>query len=266
MIRVKGASRTFAMGTTQVHALRGVDLEIADGEFVAIMGPSGSGKSTLMYLIGALDRPSAGSVLHGSDDVAGLNADELAELRGKKIGFVFQMFSLMPTLSALDNVELPMMFQGVPRSERRKRALELLNLVDMGDRASHRPGQLSGGQQQRVAIARALANEPDLLLADEPTGNLDSKSGEEIMRLLEKLNREEKMTILLVTHDADLGAHAGRIIRLWDGCVSASNGYGAEESKDNSSAVRGQPLQGSADFGEEAPASSPTGTSPGGVG
>ena len=282
MIKVDNASRTFAMGTTQVRALRGVDMEIADGEFVAIMGPSGSGKSTLMYLLGALDRPDAGSILHGTEDVARLTSDGLAELRGKRVGFVFQMFSLMPTLSALDNVELPMMFQGIPRPQRIQRAKELLELVEMGDRMSHRPGQLSGGQQQRVAIARALANEPDLLLADEPTGNLDSKSGEQIMRLLERLNREEAMTVILVTHDAELAAHADRIIELFDGGVAVDSRHVAEASLDEASAGSqhskmgseadrdttsegvGQPLQGSADFGEEAEASSPDFTSAGG--
>lgn len=230
MIKVHKASRTFAMGTTQVHALRGVDLEIADEEFVAIMGPSGSGKSTLMYLLGALDQPDAGSVLHGADDIAGLSSDGLAELRGKRVGFVFQMFSLMPTLSALDNVELPMMFQGIPRAQRLQRAKELLELVEMGDRMSHRPGQLSGGQQQRVAIARALANEPELLLADEPTGNLDSKSGEQIMKLLTRLNKEEAMTVILVTHDRALASHADRTIELLDGGVAADSGHRVEES------------------------------------
>jgi len=217
MIKAENATRTFAMGTTKVRALRGVDLKIEDGEFVAIMGPSGSGKSTLLYLLGALDRPDAGSILHGDQDVADCDSDGLAELRGKRIGFVFQMFSLMTTLSALDNVELPMMFQGMPRAKRRKRAEELLELVGMGDRMGHRPSELSGGEQQRVAIARALANEPDVLLADEPTGNLDSYTGAQIIELLETLNRERGMTVVLVTHDASLASHAERNIHLWDG-------------------------------------------------
>ncbi len=221
MITAKGASRTFVMGATEVHALRGVDLAIEDGEFVAIMGPSGSGKSTLMYLIGALDQPSAGSILHGDQDVADCDSNGLAELRGKRVGFVFQMFSLMPTLSALDNVELPMMFQGVERGRRRARARELLELVGMTKRMNHLPSELSGGEQQRVAIARALANDPDLILADEPTGNLDSKTGEQIIDLLKSLNRSRGTTIVLVTHDMALASHAERIIRLWDGCVFA---------------------------------------------
>lgn len=236
MIEVKSASRTFAMGTTQVHALRGVDLKIEDGEFVAIMGPSGSGKSTLMYLLGALDRPSAGSILHRDQDVASCDSNGLAELRGKRVGFVFQMFSLMPTLSAFDNVELPMIFQKVPRAERKKRAEELLGLVDMADRAHHRPSELSGGEQQRVAVARALANEPDLLLADEPTGNLDSGTGTQILELLKRLNQERKMTVILVTHDAALAGHADRIVELFDGSVLTAGEHEAEAFP-NASAV-----------------------------
>ena len=224
MIEVQGASRTFAMGQTLVHALREVDLRIEDGEFVAVMGPSGSGKSTLMYLLGALDQPSAGSVLHGNEDVAGCSRDDLAELRGRKVGFVFQMFSLMPTLSAFDNVELPMVFQSVPRDERRARAKELLSLVGMSERSNHLPSELSGGEQQRVAIARALANGPDLLLADEPTGNLDSKTGGQILELLKRLNRDQEMTLVLVTHDPALAGHADRTIHLFDGRVDCSEG------------------------------------------
>ena len=221
MIEVKSVSRTFAMGTTQVRALRGVDLAIEDGEFVAVMGPSGSGKSTLMYLLGALDRPSEGSIFHGEQDVAACDSNGLAELRGKRVGFVFQMFSLMPTLSAFDNVELPMIFQKVPRTERRTRAKELLELVGMDDRMNHLPSELSGGEQQRVAIARALSNKPDLLLADEPTGNLDSGTGTQILDLIKRLNREQEMTVILVTHDAALAGHADRIIELLDGSVAS---------------------------------------------
>jgi len=224
MIEVKSATRVFSMGTTKVHALRGVDLRIEDGEFVAIMGPSGSGKSTLMYLLGALDRPDGGSIFHGDQDVAGCNSNGLAELRGKRIGFVFQMFSLMPTLSALENVELPMVFQKRPHAESRGRAHQLLDFVGMGDRAKHLPKQLSGGEQQRVAIARALANDPDLLLADEPTGNLDSATGFQIIALLKRLNREELMTEILVTHDAALAQHAHRIIELLDGHLLTRDG------------------------------------------
>lgn len=235
MIEVKSASRTFAMGATQVHALRGVNLEIEDGEFVAVMGPSGSGKSTLMYLLGALDKPNVGSILHGDQDVAACDSNGLAELRGNRVGFVFQMFSLMPTLSAFDNVELPMIFQRVPRAERRTRAQELLGLVGMNDRANHLPSELSGGEQQRVAIARALANEPDLLLADEPTGNLDSGTGIQILALLKQLNREQKMTVVLVTHDAALAGHADRIVELLDGEVSCDGRQTAVATSDGRS-------------------------------
>lgn len=243
MIEVQSATRVFAMGSTQVHALRGVDLRIEDGEFVAIMGPSGSGKSTLMYLLGALDKPDGGSILHGDQDVAVCNSNGLAELRGKHIGFVFQMFSLMPTLSALENVELPMVFQRMPHAKRHVRATELLGLVGMADRAKHLPKQLSGGEQQRVAIARALANDPDLLLADEPTGNLDSVTGFQIIELLARLNREQGMTEILVTHDEELTKHADRTIRLLDGCVLCElgdAGFVAEEPKTGSSAVSEQ--------------------------
>jgi len=219
MIEVRGASRVFVMGKTQVHALQGVDLKIEDGEFVAVMGPSGSGKSTLMYLLGALDKPDGGNIRYGDQDVAACNSNGLAELRGRRIGFVFQMFSLMPTLSALENVELPMIFQRTPRAERRKRAGELLELVGVSDRAKHLPSELSGGEQQRVAIARALANEPDLLLADEPTGNLDSVSGIQIIELLRRLNRERGMTEILVTHDEALTHYTDRTIKLFDGRV-----------------------------------------------
>ncbi len=234
MIEVKAAARTFAMGSSRVHALCGVDLRIEDGEFVAIMGPSGSGKSTLMYLLGALDRPDEGSILHGDEDVARCDSDGLAELRGRRIGFVFQMFSLMPTLSAFDNVELPMIFQRVPRSERQARVVELLERVGMTDRAEHLPSELSGGEQQRVAIARALSNRPDLLLADEPTGNLDSKTGEQIIHLLESLHRSRGMTIVLVTHDTAVASHADRVVRLWDGVLFTPGSTGSEEGEEGS--------------------------------
>lgn len=253
MIAVKSVSRAFAMGTTQVHALRGVDLVIEDGEFVAVMGPSGSGKSTLMYLLGALDRPSEGSILHGEQDVAACDSNGLAELRGKRVGFVFQMFSLMPTLSAFDNVELPMLFQRLPRTERRTRAKELLELVGMGDRMNHLPSELSGGEQQRVAIARALSNKPGLLLADEPTGNLDSGTGKQILDLIRRLNREQRMTVILVTHDAALAGHADRTIQLFDGCVSAGSGHGEEAPGVGDSAVGEQAQSRDGEGGEHAP-------------
>jgi putative ABC transport system ATP-binding protein len=209
------------MGKTEVTALRGVDLEIGDGEFVAIMGPSGSGKSTMMHILGALDRPDEGEIYLGERNAASETSNGLAELRGKKIGFVFQTFSLIETLSARENVELAMMFQGVSRRRRGSRAAELLERVGLSDRAGHRPSELSGGQQQRVAIARALANDPEILLADEPTGNLDSKSGKQIMDLLRNLNREKGMTIVLVTHDASVATYADRVIELMDGAVAS---------------------------------------------
>jgi len=236
MIEVQSATRVFTMGATQVHALREVSLRIEDGEFVAIMGPSGSGKSTLMYLLGALDKPNGGSILHGQQNVAACDSNGLAELRGQRIGFVFQMFSLMPTLSALENVELPMVFQKIPHSERRKRASELLELVGMADRAKHLPKELSGGEQQRVAIARALANKPDLLLADEPTGNLDSVTGLQIIELLRRLNREQGMTEILVTHDVALTQYADRTIQLFDGRVLATGEDAGEQANSDNEA------------------------------
>ena len=228
MIKLENAVRTYHLGKTTVKALRGVDLEIEDGELVAIMGPSGSGKSTLMHLIGALDQPDEGAVLFGDQDVSKQSRDALAELRGKRIGFVFQSFNLIATLTALENVELPMIYQGVPRKERLTKARDLLTLVGMDDRADHLPTELSGGEQQRVAIARALVNDPDLLLADEPTGNLDSKTGKQIMDLLIKLNKEQKMTIVLVTHDPSVAGYAQRTIHIFDGKVGRAADWGEE--------------------------------------
>ena len=228
MIKLENAVRTYHLGKTTVKALRGVDLEIEDGELVAIMGPSGSGKSTLMHLIGALDQPDEGAVLFGDQDVSKQSRDALAKLRGKRIGFVFQSFNLIATLTALENVELPMIYQRVPRKERLTKARELLALVGMDDRADHLPTELSGGEQQRVAIARALVNDPDLLLADEPTGNLDSKTGKQIMDLLIKLNKEQKMTIVLVTHDPSVAGYAQRTIHIFDGKVGRAADWGEE--------------------------------------
>jgi putative ABC transport system ATP-binding protein len=226
MIKLENVARVYHMGKTLVPALRGLTLEIADGEFVAIMGPSGSGKSTLMHLIGALDAPNQGHILLNGIDIAQQNGDQLAELRGKKIGFVFQTFNLVPTLSALKNVELPMIFQKVPRRERRERARRLLEQVGLGDRLHHKPSELSGGECQRVAIARALANDPDILLADEPTGNLDAESGEQIMQILKKLNEERKMTIIVVTHNPDVARYAHRIIRMRYGQIEGISAQG----------------------------------------
>jgi len=228
MIKLENVTRVYQMGQTLVQALRGLNLEIADGEFVAIMGPSGSGKSTLLHLIGGLDLPTTGRVLLDDLDIAQQNGNQLAELRGRKVGFVFQTFNLVPTLSALKNVELPMIFQKVPRKERYEKARRLLEQVGLGDRLHHKPSELSGGECQRVAIARALANNPQILLADEPTGNLDAESGEQIMQILKRLNEEQKMTIIVVTHNPDVARYAHRIIRMRYGQIEeiAQNALG----------------------------------------
>lgn len=216
MIQLKNVQKVYPMGEVGVPALRGIDLTIQPGEFVAIMGPSGSGKSTLLHLLGCLDLPDDGIVQLGGHDVTKLDEDTLAQIRGKKIGFVFQTFNLISTLTALENVELPLFFQGVSRAERRVRAAELLSKVGLDGRMHHKPSQLSGGERQRVAIARALANNPEIILADEPTGNLDSESGEAILDLLAQLHREGK-TIILVTHNPEAAAYAQRILRIRDG-------------------------------------------------
>jgi putative ABC transport system ATP-binding protein len=210
--------KTYQMGTEQVHALRGVSIQIERGEYVAIMGPSGSGKSTLMNLIGCLDTPTRGTYLLNGKHVSQMNDDELARIRNEEIGFVFQTFNLLPRATALHNVELPLVYAGVPARTRGDRAREALDKVELGDRKTHRPNELSGGQRQRVAIARALVNNPSILLADEPTGNLDSKTGVEIMSLFARLH-EAGNTIILVTHEADVAAHAHRAIHIRDGQV-----------------------------------------------
>jgi len=210
--------KTYEMGSEQVHALRGVNIEIRKGEYSAIMGPSGSGKSTLMNLIGCLDSPSKGSYWLAGRLVSDLDDDELAYIRNKEIGFVFQTFNLLPRATALHNVELPMIYNGTPSEERQERARKALAQVDLTERMMHKPNELSGGQRQRVAIARALVNHPSILLADEPTGNLDSQTGEEIMALFARLHREGN-TIILVTHEPDIAQHAHRVIRLRDGKV-----------------------------------------------
>jgi putative ABC transport system ATP-binding protein len=211
-------AREYEMGAEVVHALRGVDIQIQKNEFVAIMGPSGSGKSTLMNLIGCLDTPTTGEYWLNGQKVSELADDELARIRNKEIGFVFQTFNLLPRADALHNVELPLIYAGLPGGERRKRAAHALERVGLGDRMDHRPNELSGGQRQRVAIARALVNEPSILLADEPTGNLDSATGNEIMGLFEELH-DANQTILLVTHEHDIAAHARRQIHLLDGKI-----------------------------------------------
>jgi putative ABC transport system ATP-binding protein len=210
--------KTYVMGTEEVHALRGVSIQIERGEYVAIMGPSGSGKSTLMNLIGCLDTPTKGSYLLNNKQVSTMNDDELARIRNEEIGFVFQTFNLLPRATALHNVELPLIYAGVSAKDRAVRANEALDKVELGDRKGHRPNQMSGGQRQRVAIARALVNNPSILLADEPTGNLDSRTGVEIMALFEKLH-EAGNTIVLVTHEPDVAAHAHRTIHIRDGQV-----------------------------------------------
>jgi len=218
LIRVEGLTKDYVMGSNVVPALRGVTLDIAAGEFVAVMGPSGSGKSTFMNLLGCLDHPSAGSYWFGGQEVSALSGDELAAVRNRKLGFVFQHFNLLARTSALDNVALPLLYGNVPAAERYPRAERRLTQIGLADRIDHHPAQLSGGQQQRVAIARALVNDPQLVLADEPTGALDSRTSVEIMALLQQLNREG-ITIVLVTHEHDIANFAGRIISFRDGKV-----------------------------------------------
>jgi putative ABC transport system ATP-binding protein len=218
LIETRDLWKTYVMGSEEIHALRGVSIEIERGEYVAIMGPSGSGKSTLMNLIGCLDTPSKGSYLLNGKQVSEMNDNELARIRNEEIGFVFQTFNLLPRATALQNVELPLVYGGVQGKERQVRAKAALDMVELSTRMTHRPNELSGGQRQRVAIARALVNNPSILLADEPTGNLDSKTGIEIMALFERLHHAGN-TIVLVTHEADVAAHAKRAIHIRDGQV-----------------------------------------------
>jgi putative ABC transport system ATP-binding protein len=220
VIKTQELTKVYEMGAEQVHALRGVDVEIRKGEYVAIMGPSGSGKSTLMNLIGCLDSPSTGKYWLAGRLVSELDDDELAYIRNKEIGFVFQTFNLLPRATALHNVELPLIYNGTPAEERIEKAKKALEHVDLLDRMTHKPNELSGGQRQRVAIARALVNSPSIVLADEPTGNLDSKTGEEIMALFENLYRQGN-TIILVTHENDIAKHAHRIIHIRDGRIAS---------------------------------------------
>jgi len=216
IIKLDSVWKIYQMGDVKVNALRGINLEIKKGEFVAIEGPSGSGKSTAMNMIGCLDIPTKGRIFLDRKDISHLGESELAQIRGKKIGFIFQQFNLLPTLTALENVTLPMIFQGTPKEERVKRAEELLTMMELGDRIHHKPTELSGGQQQRVAIARSLANDPEVILADEPTGNLDTKTGVNVIHFLKDLNKKGK-TIIMVTHDPDIAKHAHRIEFLKDG-------------------------------------------------
>jgi putative ABC transport system ATP-binding protein len=220
VIRTEGLAKVYEMGAEQVHALRGIDVQIHKGEYVAIMGPSGSGKSTLMNLIGCLDSPSSGRYWLAGRLVSDLDDDELAYIRNKEIGFVFQTFNLLPRASALHNVELPLIYNGTPSEERLVKAKQALERVDLTPRMNHKPNELSGGQRQRVAIARALVNDPSIVLADEPTGNLDSKTGEEIMNLFANLHRQGN-TIILVTHEMDIAQHAHRVIFIRDGRIAS---------------------------------------------
>ncbi len=221
VIRTAGLTRDYPMGGEVVRALRGVDLTIARNEYVAIMGPSGSGKSTLMNLIGCLDTPTSGQYWLAGTEVSRMTDDELARVRNQQIGFVFQTFNLLPRASALHNVELPLIYAGLRAKERRERAEKALASVGLGDRMEHRPSELSGGQRQRVAIARALITEPSIILADEPTGNLDSTTSEEIMKVLQELHRNRGQTIVMVTHEADIARHAERVVTLHDGRISS---------------------------------------------
>lgn len=219
VIEARNLERTYQLGEVAVHALRGVSFQVQRGELLTVMGPSGSGKSTLMNLIGALDRPDAGTYLLDGENVGDLDDDRLAHIRNSKIGFVFQTFNLLSRTTALANCELPLIYSGVPLGERRQRAQRALEDVGLGDRLQHKPNELSGGQQQRVAVARALVNQPSIILADEPTGNLDTESGIEVMRIIQELNREQGITVLLVTHDPFIARHTQRVIRIQDGRI-----------------------------------------------
>ncbi len=222
IIEIKGITRDFPLGNETVYVLKGIDLHINKGEYVALMGPSGSGKSTLMNILGCLDTPTSGSYVLNGKDVSKMEDDELAEIRNKEIGFVFQTFNLLPRTTALDNVALPMVYAGHGKDDRNKRATQVLTQVGLSDRMDHKPNQLSGGQRQRVAVARALVNHPSIILADEPTGNLDSKTSVEIMSLFDEIHANGN-TVILVTHEEDIAKHAHRIIRLKDGVIESDN-------------------------------------------
>jgi putative ABC transport system ATP-binding protein len=220
LIKISNIKRDFVLGNEIVYVLKGIDLQINKGEYVALMGPSGSGKSTLMNLLGCLDTPTSGTYILNGKDVSQMKDDELAEIRNKEIGFVFQTFNLLPRTTALDNVALPMIYAGYSKSERNERATEVLKQVNLADRMDHQPNQLSGGQRQRVAVARALVNKPSIILADEPTGNLDSKTSVEIMKLFGDIHASGN-TVILVTHEEEIAAYANRVIRLRDGLIES---------------------------------------------
>jgi len=223
ILQLEGVSKTYAAGALEVHALRGMDLQVPQGDYLAVMGPSGSGKSTLMHILGCLDTPSAGTYRLGGVDVSDMDEQDLAEVRNRRIGFVFQQFNLLPSMAAWRNVELPLVYAGVGRAERRRRAIEALCRVGLSDRVDHRPNELSGGQQQRVSVARALVTDPDLILADEPTGNLDSRSTLDVLDLFRDLH-DHGRTIVLITHEHDVGEQAARRVLIRDGRLFDSEG------------------------------------------
>jgi putative ABC transport system ATP-binding protein len=226
VIKLRDVTKVYEMGTQEVHALRGVSIDVQRGEALAIMGPSGSGKSTLMNVIGCLDQPTSGQYLLDGEDVSQMSEDELADVRNRRVGFIFQSFNLLARTTAQENVQLPLVYAGTTLKMRRERATEVLRAVGLGERLDHMPNELSGGQQQRVAIARALVNRPSIILADEPTGNLDSKSGKEVMKILMELNREQSMTMILVTHDPRLTQYVSRVLKLFDGKIQGEEAGG----------------------------------------
>jgi putative ABC transport system ATP-binding protein len=249
VIRLEGIHKTYSMGDVEVHALRGVTLDIREGEFVAIMGASGSGKSTTMNIIGCLDSPTRGSYALDGEDVSRLSKDERADIRLRKLGFVFQGFNLLSRTSALENVELPMLYAGIEPAERHRRATEALHSVGLAGREQNHPNQLSGGQQQRVAIARALVNDPKLILADEPTGALDSRTSVEVMDIFQRLNRERRITLVLVTHEPDIAAYADRVVVFKDGRIQKD--YRVTAPRDAAEELRNLPAVDDDEVGEE---------------